>query len=165
MPITSCLGCGVIHRISRASHMYARRRCGRHRCGITGVTLASHLSDHGPSDHHKSHMSVLRKKSGSGASGGSLKRVGASAPHDIEHLVRLHIPSRSQNSSQAWGGRRSLLRDTLSPPRTLEEIQSFLQKCLAGRPNDQLMGPLIVYDEFGFPRSLCARLVPAGCAR
>ena len=72
MPMASCLGRGAMRAISRVSHTFAWRGHDRHRHRIMGMTLPSCLRHHAPTI-HRSHMSVLRKKSGSGASIGSRK--------------------------------------------------------------------------------------------
>ena len=123
MPMASCLGRGAMRAISRVSHTFAWRGHDRHRHRIMGMTLPSCLHHHAPTI-HRSHMSVLRKESGSGGSIGSRKSGSTSAPlarfrgHRRGNKLRgnsiPHAPSPTSNDARSHGPHRNA---TVTAPR------------------------------------------------
>ena len=96
---------GAMRAISRVSHTFAWRGHDVHRHRIMGMTLPSCLRHHAPTI-HRSHMSVLRKKSGSGASIGSRKSGGIGAVGEVP---------RSQTREQT--------PRKLNPTRTITNVE------------------------------------------
>ena len=99
---------GAMRAISRVSHTFAWRGHDRHRHRIMGMTLPSCPRHHAPTI-HRSCMSVLRKKSGSGASIGS-RKSGAGA-----HRRRRARFPRSQTREQT--------PRKLNPTRTITNVE------------------------------------------
>ena len=107
--------------ISRVSHTFAWRGHDRHRHRIMGMTLPSCLRHHAPTI-HRSHMSVLRKKSGSGASIGSRKSGSTASALSLArfrgHKLRGNsippAPSPTSNDARSHDPHRN---ETVTAPR------------------------------------------------
>ena len=107
---------GAMRAISRVSHTFAWRGHDVHRHRIMGMTLPSCPRHHAPTI-HRSCMSVLRKKSGSGARRSARERAGASAPlarfrgHRRGNKLRgnsiPHAPSPTSNDARSHDPHRN----------------------------------------------------------
>ena len=127
MPMASCLGRGAMRAISRVSHTFAWRGHDRHRHRIMGMTLPSCPRHHAPTI-HRSCMSVLRKKSGSGARRSARERAGASAPlarfrgHRRGNKLRgnsiPHAPSPTSNDARSHDPHRNATVTAPHRPKT-----------------------------------------------
>ena len=114
---------GAMRAISRVSHTFAWRGHDVHRHRIMGMTLPSCPRHHAPTI-HRSCMSVLRKKSGSGARRSARERAGASAPlarfrgHRRGNKLRgnsiPHAPSPTSNDARSHDPHRN---ETVTAPR------------------------------------------------